>query len=429
MSYRNISSSQWHTTNIPEGVALTISGAANDNLLVGNYIDPSDPDTNVAITGGGTLKFDNAEGYVLVRNGGDSPNQSHATLDLSGLNYFEAAAAGVRVSGDDDGDGAYRTGTLSLAESNRIDADAVWVGGYAEFGQNSYLYLGQSNDIYTGAFNVASSEGPGTRGGIGNVSFQEELDNPRVKIRGNSGEDSRANMYVATINNGAITNSYLRGYIDFTGGTVDAKLDNLRIGYDNQWSSLWSGGAPFSGSLSFDSGKVDVNTVVLGRSNGTVGPHGTITVGADGTLTVGSITLGQSNGNRAATGILNLNGTLEATSVVLGAGGSPAHATATLNFNGGTIRNKVDTDLTISSGTGSAVTFNLAGASATHTFEAQDGYSISVDSPVTGTGGFTKTGEGTLALSGDNGYTGNTTVNAGTLTLTHGTSSNTIADS
>ncbi len=59
------------------------------------------------------------------------------------------------------------------------------------------------------------------------------------------------------------------------------------------------------------------------------------------------------------------------------------------------------------------VTLNTDG-----TFEIGEGRTLNLDGVVSGNGGLVKTGDGTLTLSGDNTYSGDTTVSAGKLVLT-----------
>jgi autotransporter-associated beta strand protein len=77
----------------------------------------------------------------------------------------------------------------------------------------------------------------------------------------------------------------------------------------------------------------------------------------------------------------------------------------TLTFNGGTLQ---------ALGTLGLGTVTLDGGGGTIDTNGND---VIVSSAISGTGGLTKTGTGTLTLGGDNTYTGATTVTAGTLTL------------
>ena len=122
------------------------------------------------------------------------------------------------------------------------------------------------------------------------------------------------------------------------------------------------------------------------------------------------------DGNSSGTMNLNTSGTLIVSSVGYGGGGA---STATLNFNGGTL---------MASGANATFMGGLTRANIRNGGAIIDdgGYAITISQPLLHSsiggdhaidGGLTKNGAGTLELSGANNYTGDTTVNAGTLQL------------
>jgi autotransporter-associated beta strand protein len=120
-----------------------------------------------------------------------------------------------------------------------------------------------------------------------------------------------------------------------------------------------------------------------------------------GTHTVlANLTLASSS---ASQGTYNLNGgTLILDLLRKGSG------TATFNFGGGTLR---------ASGTmSSSLPMNLTGTGGNATVDTQN-YAVALSGDLTGTGGLTKSGAGTLTLSAANNYNGTTTVAGGTLEL------------
>lgn len=116
------------------------------------------------------------------------------------------------------------------------------------------------------------------------------------------------------------------------------------------------------------------------------------------------------NGNNLTITTLSLGGTSTTSSALITTGSGTLTLGGTVTFSassnplGATIAGKVDL--------GSATrTFNIANS----TTAASD---LTVSAVISGTGGISKSGLGTLTLSGANTYTGPTTVSAGTLLLT-----------
>ena len=111
--------------------------------------------------------------------------------------------------------------------------------------------------------------------------------------------------------------------------------------------------------------------------------------------------------NGGSSGVYNLNGGLLLLSgygVTSGSGG------AAFNFGGGTLGQRPWS---------SALNMNLTGAGGNSVVNTSGG-SISLSGVLSGTGGLTKIGTGMLTLTGPNTYSGNTTVDGGTLQLSAG---------
>ncbi|RCS24840.1 autotransporter outer membrane beta-barrel domain-containing protein [Phyllobacterium salinisoli] len=114
----------------------------------------------------------------------------------------------------------------------------------------------------------------------------------------------------------------------------------------------------------------------------------------------------------AGKGTLNISGggTLETTA--LKRGGSTVANGVQANFNGGILKAHANNTNFISGFRSGELNLQSGGL----TIDS-NGFNVSTASPFSGTGGLTKTGAGTLTLTGASTFTGDTTVNGGTLTL------------
>jgi len=131
---------------------------------------------------------------------------------------------------------------------------------------------------------------------------------------------------------------------------------------------------------------------------------------------------GTTNDNDLMDGtVAALSGPLVANSVKIGGAGSLDLAGNSLTVNGtaGGWLTPAAQNVTISDSVGGA----YLGAGSLNEFIAQGSGTLTVNVPVVGNGtagGLTKSGAGTLYLASSNNYTGNTTVNGGTLNLASG---------
>ena len=157
---------------------------------------------------------------------------------------------------------------------------------------------------------------------------------------------------------------------------------------------------------------VQTNSAATDGATGTWNQNGGTAVIT--TLNMGNRTATTATGNVSSTYNLAA-GTLKAQSIVAGGNGTGGGTvTRAFNWTGGTIQNLSGQDLTIAST--NALTLNLNGGSG-QKFTVDASRNIFANAAITGTGGFTKDGAGTLTLSGANTYSGGTSVSAGTLAL------------
>lgn len=231
------------------------------------------------------------------------------------------------------------------------------------------------------------------------------------------------------IRNGASVNSGAAEIGRFVGGhgtvTVDGSgsswttTGGLYVGAGGSGTlNILNGAAVHSDDDKIASAAGETGTVTVSGSNsswngsnlrvGELGT-GTLTIQNGATVNRGATTLGVSNGS---SGTLNLLGTasargvLQTSSLGKGAGG------ATFNWNGGILRATGHQANYLQGFSAAGITVGSAGA-----WLDTNGYNVGVSTAglLTGSGGFTKLGAGTLTMAGANSYGGNTTVSAGTL--------------
>jgi autotransporter-associated beta strand protein len=320
------------------------------------------------------------------------------------------------------------------------------VGALTKNGSGSVTLSG--SNTYSGATTVnAGTLALGSNTALG--------DSSAVAINGgelNVGSRSET-VHSMTMNGGALTigsgTLTLNNASSFTGGTVTlagsvnsrlnttgtTALGNVDFVYNNG-SNLGDGKGLVAG------GSIVVNAATSANFTNAAAGAGRIELNADTTIDVGaggamnvSWTIDQFGGTRSLTkngsGNLTLNvantysggTTLNTGTLVIGHAGAAgsgtitqANATSLLKFDTvGTITNAmlVHNVLATQSATLSgAITVNNA------TWDIDTGDTLTISGNISGPGGLTKNGSGTLVLSGSNSYSAPTVINAGTLNAT-----------
>lgn len=410
----------------------TLDLGANSQTVSSLTFSRSGTNTNIITGATGTLRV--TGGGMQI--GGPDITPSAIAVDMRGLgNFIYTVPTGAfNVGGASDSASATPvSGTLTLAQNNTITAASFNVGFYST-GQSALnsgtVHLGQTNTINASAILVGNQKTTAL------LDFQSGLSGATVKIRGTGGTDNdRANITIAPNNSGVNpTNATL----DLSSGTVDAMVGTMLIGQNlRQATSL---GKDAIGTFTMGLGTLNATSISVG-GQAALQPGNTISGLSSGTLNLngGTITTGtllladKAAATVAQTITANVNlssGTLAATTIQRGTPGTGAGAnTATINFNwvDGTISNIAGANQTVSGNSavngltdGLTIVLNNAGnQSGTHTWNVTSGQTATVQSTaiLSGSGALTKTGAGTLILSGANTYTGLTTVNAGELDL------------
>jgi fibronectin-binding autotransporter adhesin len=316
LRYNNIQPGN-HTTEIPAGVTLTINGGGT-NLQAQSTTTTTNEIVYATILGEGRLVANNTAATLYVGQGSTNASTSRrATLDLSGLSEFSATLSQVLIGRQATSTGPNRPqGTLKLALANTLDLTAnpgIYLG---DINQNNgtpanaqILELGLTNTILSDNGLII-----GGKKGNGYLRFNSQTVEPgegSVTFRNRAGTGRQANWIIGdnSTQSGGGTNS--TGSVDFsTLGTVDALVGNIILGRGTA-GTVTNFTIVSEGSLSFDSGIIDANTLTAGTHTGTAVPGnalGTVNVNGTGKLLIrNNATLGRYNaGSTFARGILNI---------------------------------------------------------------------------------------------------------------------------
>jgi len=396
------------STNVPV-IAVNQNTATISAPLAGN--------NGFAKSGGGTLALTGASSL------GGSLYVDAGTVDITGgsltLSGTSASSIGYETG----------TGTLNVSGSSTLTAlGDFWVGGSDQSGTNYNV---------TGTLNI--SGGSINFGGSVAYGGPHYADGSLAIGAGNNYQNSASGTVAVSGGTVWCTNDLIVGFAGTGTGTLNLSgSGTINVGPTAvKWLSLgkWD---TSSGLINISGGNLNLmNSTAISYSsgNGSGGgggtntitqSGGTVTFYSDGGTTVGGtgdLNLARS-GSAAANNTYNLNGGMLIVPQIDSASTTP---TRTFNFNGGTLKAAVANMNFLNLGSDSGATANVRNGGAVID---DGGFSIAipqalVHSTIAGDnaidGGLTKKGTGTLALTGANTYTGNTTVNAGSLELARAT--------
>jgi outer membrane autotransporter protein len=325
---------------------------------------------------------------------------------------------------------------LTLALPERAAAQ-TWVGGTSSDWTDGSNWAGGTAPAGTPVNINTASPNPTVLG----VSGAETVSINRFAMGSAAGTSS------LTVQNGSSLTSPITQFGAAVGSTSVATV----TGSGTTWTmSIASVGLSGTGTLNITDGAAATSTnLIVGllgvgtlniTSGGQFTPNGTTTIGSQGTgaatisgpgsllFSAGNVTVGAfgtatgtmtvedggmvraanvSIGNAAlASGTLNLtsDGILEAQALTAGPG------TVQATFDGGVLRARADNATFVDAFTGTELDIAAGGLTVDSA-----GWNVTATSPFSGIGALTKTGAGTLVLSGDNVHGGGTIVDGGTL--------------
>jgi fibronectin-binding autotransporter adhesin len=326
LTYNQTTSGQWHNTLIPENSVLTVTGATG--IGTGTAAGST---TSVTISGFGELDADGA--FNLNSAGG--ANDSHETLDMSGLSTFKNLAPAATMA---LGTAAQQVVTLSLASNSVINVATLNIEATAgNNGRAGTLNLGAiTNTIYASAINISTGKGGTTK-----IQFGVNAPDGTVAIGGTSGGSARATMLLGNATSGS---AVCNGQLLLAGHLASVMAGPMTLG--GVGGSTGNGNA---GTVTFDNGTFDVTSIVMGSSTSAHSSSGTFTVGGDvshtATLTVssaggGSVILGNASitgGIGAGTLNINANGIANINCSITKNTTAGAINTATISLTDGTL--------------------------------------------------------------------------------------------
>ncbi|MBI5388192.1 MAG: autotransporter-associated beta strand repeat-containing protein [Verrucomicrobia bacterium] len=304
----------FHHTRIEAGMTLTLASSGTANVLaVGASTTNANQTIYATISGLGTLAIASATNAPLLvsqrHNVGSASGGHMATLDLSGLETFQADVRDINLAGNGAGTpNNTPEGRLYLARHNVITcngANGILQGSGSQNCGTNLLVLGERNTVNTELWTVGGYKCSGAW-----ARFSSAWPGSSLVLRNRTGDGPMTKWSIAENGTGN-TGSACNGTADFTGGTLDVVVNTLRVAA----SYAFSGGTNLgtsTGTLTYTDGSIVANTVEVGyqsvQNNGRA--TGTLNVGSAASLLVSNdLRLGRFVGSATAVGGF-ANGTL-----------------------------------------------------------------------------------------------------------------------
>ncbi len=391
------------------GLTKTGSGTliltGSNNTYAGN----TTVSTGTLQIGNGSILAGSLPGNIALQNNSgvtfaSTANQTYAGLISGTGSLTKSSVGGVLTL---SGVGSVIRNGITLNSGAIVNTGSVSTGSGGNAGNvvvDSGTYTNQGQHSFVGSLSVASgasvvNSGTMTMGGgsffqISGTGAGQNTGSMNVNFfRLNGGGDAAASTFVNGVNGAMAIDSFILGDVGYGSFTNDG--GRLTVSNAGQFTIGRAGGTTTGTST------VTVNSGTVTNNNGT-------------TLRLGSY----GNGSNAAA-VINLNGGLFETAGSLAlTTSSGSNNSATINFNGGTLRGLTNGATLLASNL-TGVTFAAGGG----TIDLGAGITSTAAASLTGVGGLTKSGSGTLIFtSSNNTYAGNSTVAAGILQVGDGSS-------
>jgi autotransporter-associated beta strand protein len=420
-SNMNITESNWALSG-GNAVVVLFSGKnvsafsatyAGQTMTVANYKDANNVYNGIAYIIGdalpatGNIVMSATYGFVNTNN---VLRYAYRVLSLANV-----ASAGTAVSRNSGGTLTYSTSTngsyvFGVASNNNWQTTST------------ISATGNVNNIYyqgnPGYYNTLMVHGPVAASGSSTDSYSGSITGA-ITIPFNA--KTTTNPLLASTGLKISDLGFEEGSVTISGNKLEMQTTSALTSASGITGTIASRltGLSTSGIIKKGAGTVVLSNNTNSYTGTTSVRGGTLRLGASNSLPNTAVSLaGDAPG---VTATLDLNGynntvagltfggssTTSGSSVTTGAG--------TLSLNGNVTFNSEGSPL------GATVAGNLSLGSSTRTFNIRDTFSaiddLAVSASISGTGGLSKTGFGTLRLSGNNTFTGATTVNEGLLVL------------
>jgi fibronectin-binding autotransporter adhesin len=368
-----------HTISAPLVLAndLQLNSSAGSSLTLSGIISESGGSRAVTLVEPGTVTFSGSNNNTYT---------GLTTVSAGTLNLNKTAGRVAIGTGGLEIDGG---GAVALLASNQIvDTASVLNNGTFAIG-SSLETIGALN----GTGNVTTAAG-----GVLTIGASNNLDSQFDGIISGGGTITKAGTGTLALTG---TNTF-----GGAGQTVNVNAGVLSIAADENLGNT-------SNTLTFNGGSLSLSDSVTSARNFIMASAATINTNAND-FTMNGVISGNNVLTKDGTGTMYLNGTntysggtaINSGTIVINSAANLGASSGNLTIGGGTL--EVATGFTTSR--------NVVLTDTSSTIQVDAGQNYNVTGSVTGAGSLNKEGLGTLTLSGGSGITGETLINAGTLT-------------